>query len=90
MTPIVYDSQIELPIAADDNKSPIRNQEFDVHTGSDRHIQNTGLPGQMLVMTTSGPKMMFPKITCDGLHGGYGCHCDVTFDDDPSPVPSVQ
>ena len=81
--PMDYCSQIELPIAANHEKSPIRKQEFDQHSGGELHIQNDGLPGQMLVMTAIGPRMMTPKLqcACGGAH--YGCDCRIVFDDHP-------
>jgi hypothetical protein len=81
----IYLSQIDLPIAADHVKSPIRKQEFDQHQNADLHIQNTGYIGQMLVMTAVGPRMMTPKLQCKcgGLH--YGCDCRIVFDDNPPP-----
>ena len=81
---IIYNSQIDLPVAADHEKSPIRKQEFDSHIDSEQHIQNDGAVNQMLVMTAVGPRMMTPKVTCDGfdyLH--YSCECNIFFDDTP-------
>ena len=83
-----YRSQIELPIAANHAKSSIRKQEFDQHHDGDQHIQNDGLPGQMLVMTAIGPRMMTPKLqcVCGGSH--YGCDCRIVFDDTPPSLPA--
>jgi len=80
--PMDYHSQIDLPVAADHDKSPIRKQELDQHSNGECHIQNDGQPNQMLVMTSMGPRMMFPKLNCMcGSH--YGCDCRIVFDDDP-------
>ena len=81
--PMDYRSQIELPIAAEHDKSPIRKQELDDHTQCDQHIQNDGLTGQLLVMTSMGPRMMFPKLNCK-CDSHYGCDCRIVFGDDPS------
>ena len=87
--PLDFRSQMDLPIAADHEKSPIRKQELDDHTNAELHIQNDGLLGQMLVMTAVGPRMMTPKLRCqcDGSH--YGCDCRITFDDNPPPPVDV-
>ena len=88
--PMDYRSQIELPIAADHDKSPIRKQEFDQHGNGECHIQNDGLTGQMLVMTAVGPRMMTPKLNCQCGGSHYGCDCRITFDDNPpSPLADV-
>ena len=82
--PIIYSNQIDLPVAADHEKSPIRKQEFDSHLDSEQHIQNDGAVNQMLVMTAVGPRMMTPKVTCDGFdHLRYSCECSIFFDDKP-------
>jgi hypothetical protein len=86
--PINFYSQIELPIAADNNKSPIRKQELDNHTLSDLHIQNAGSLDQILVMTAVGPRMMTPRLTCSCGGGHYGCDCRIVFDD-PVPLDDV-
>ena len=81
---IIFASQIDLPVAADHEKSPIRKQEFDSHLDSEQHIQNDGVVNQMLVMTAVGPRMMTPKVTCDGFdHLRYSCECNIFFDDTP-------
>ena len=82
-------SQIELPIPANHEKSPIRKQEFDQHQSGDQHIQNDGLTGQMLVMTAFGPRMMTPKIQCACGGSHYDCDCRIVFDDD-QPPPFIQ
>jgi hypothetical protein len=84
--PIIFPDQLDLPIAADHDKSPIRKQEWDNHANAELHIQNDGLPDQMLVMTATGPRMMTPKLTCACGGGHYGCECRVVFDDLP-PKP---
>ncbi|MCL2118675.1 MAG: hypothetical protein FWH27_09655 [Planctomycetaceae bacterium] len=80
-----FRSPLDLSVAADHAKSPIRKQEFDQHCNSELHIQNDGLADQMLVMTAVGPRMMTPKLRCqcDGSH--YGCDCRIVFDDNPPP-----
>jgi len=78
-----YRSQIDLPIPANHDKSPIRKQEFDQHLQGDLHIQNDGQLNQMLVMTSLGPRMMFPKLNCQCDMSYYGCDCRIVFDDDP-------
>jgi len=62
--PMDYRSQIDLPVAASHEKSPVRKQELDQHGSSELHIQNDGLTGQLLVMTSLGPRLMFPKLNC--------------------------
>lgn len=84
--PIAFPSQIELPIPADDNKSPVRQAELTAHVNSPLHIQNDGLLGQILVMTASGPRMMYAKVnclTCPGgsYYTGTGCDCRFIYDD---------
>ena len=79
--PMDYRSQIELPIAAGHDKSPIRKQELDQHGNGECHIQNDGLTGQLLVMTAFGPRMMTPKIQCACGGSYYGCDCRIVFDD---------
>jgi len=81
-----YRSQIELPVAANHAKSPIRKQEFDQHGNGECHIQNDGLTGQMLMMTATGPRMMTPKLQCACGGSHYGCDCRIVFDDHP-PLP---
>ena len=83
-----FRSPLDLPVAADHAKSPIRKQEFDLHCNSELHIQNDGLADQMLVMTAVGPRMMTPKLRCqcDGSH--YGCDCRIVFDDNPPKPPA--
>jgi hypothetical protein len=83
--PINFYSQIELPIAADNNKSPIRKHELDNHLQSDLHIQNAGYIDQMLVMTAVGPRMMTPRLTCSCGGGHYGCDCRIVFEEPPQP-----
>lgn len=81
---IFYRSQIELPIDADHEKSPIRNRELVTHIDSEKHIQNDGLLNQLLVMTAAGPRMMTPKVTCDGFDDlRYSCECNIFFEDRP-------
>ena len=87
--PMDYRSQIDLPVAANHDKSPIRKQEFDQHLQSDLHIQNDGQLNQMLVMTSLGPRMMFPKLNCQCDMSYYGCDCRIVFDDNPSPSVDV-
>ena len=87
--PAIYLSQIDLPIAAGHAKSPIRKQEFDRHRNAELHIQNDGLPGQMLVMTAFGPRMMTPKLQCQCDDSRYGCDCHIVFDDTPPPTSDV-
>jgi hypothetical protein len=84
--PLDFRSQMDLPIAADHEKSPIRKQELDDHANAELHIQNDGLLGQMLVMTSLGPRMMFPKLHCKCDDSHYGCDCRIVFDDDPPPT----
>ena len=79
--PMDFRSQIDLPVAAEHVKSPIRKQEFDQHLQSDLHIQNDGQLNQMLVMTSLGPRMMFPKLNCQCGGSYYGCDCRIVFDD---------
>jgi hypothetical protein len=83
-----FRSQMELPAPAVNPKSPIRKQEFDNHTNTDRHIRNDGLTGQMLVMTAAGPCMMTPKLQCPCDESHYGCDCRIVFDDNP-PLPDA-
>ena len=81
--PTIHYTQIDLPIAANHPKSPMRKQEFDQHRNDELHIQNDGLPGQMLVMTAFGPRMMTPKLLCKCNVSHYGCDCRIVFDDNP-------
>ena len=87
--PMDYRSQIELPIAANYDKSPIRKQEFDDHAQCEQHIQNDGQPNQMLVMTAVGPRMMTPKLNCQCGGSHYGCDCRIVFDENPPPSVDV-
>ena len=81
-------SQMDLPVPASDPKSPIRKQEFDAHTDSTQHVP-TGVIGQMLVMTSQGPRMMFAIVQCDGNYDPetrYSSSCQVVYNDIP-PQP---
>jgi len=82
-----FRSQIELPMPAENLKSPIRKLEFDQHQNAELHIQNEGLLDQILVMTAFGPRLMTAKLQCSGgdeLH--YPCDCYLVYDDIP-PQP---
>ena len=81
--PVVYANQLELPVAAEHEKSAVRKQEFDDHVRNVPHLLNPGLPDQMLVMTAVGPKMMYPVTRCSGSSLPYGCTGTVIYDDDP-------
>ena len=81
--PVIYANQLELPVAAEHEKSAIRKQEFDDHVRNVPHLLDPGLPDQMLVMTAVGPKMMYPVIRCSGSWLPYGCAGMVIYDDTP-------
>ena len=84
--PMDFRSQIELPIAAEDLKSPVRKQELDDHCISAKHIVS-GVIGQLCVMTSQGPKMMFARVQCSGDTGShYASPCFLVYNDTP-PQP---
>ena len=60
---IVFQNQIELPEAAENTKSPIRKQEFDIHINA-THLPAGGEIGQVLVMTSTGLAWKYPKVMC--------------------------
>ncbi len=63
--PLVFSSQLELPVAASSPQEAVRKQEFDLHVNDDScHLPTGGLIGQVLVMTALGLAWKFPKIVC--------------------------
>jgi len=83
-----FRSQIELPVPAEDLKSPVRKTEFDGHCISAKHIVS-GVIGQLCVMTSQGPKMMFARVQCSGsfdMETRYSSPCFLVYNDTP-PQP---
>ncbi|MDR1493058.1 MAG: hypothetical protein LBT05_10095 [Planctomycetaceae bacterium] len=74
---ISFDNQIELPVAAQSNKSPVRKLEFDAHSDNiNLHLPFGGEAGQIPVMTKNGLCWGTPVIRgCSGIYG-YSCTLD--------------
>jgi len=71
-----FGNQIELPAAANQEKSPIRKKEFDAHVNNTVvHLPENGEAGQFLVMTSNGPRWVWVTIT--GCPGNYDSGCRI-------------
>jgi hypothetical protein len=82
---IVFQSQIELPVAASSGNEAVRKLEFDAHAGNDaRHLPPGGLVGQVLVMTGTGIAWKYPHVVCDCGTGS------ITFQETSQGLQGVQ